>query len=170
MNADERRRGPRYILALSARLWSPAGEELDLIATAHELSVKGFKVETRAELKGGQFVAFSLDMPDGVPLKGRARVAWAKGEAYAHWAGLSFQDLSWKDRRRIGRLLDPDTTDWERIASSAGQAAMTIVVTLAAYRILFERYEVRRTLAEIAPQAAAALLAAWALLNLLRRR
>jgi hypothetical protein len=146
------------------------GRELDSVATAHDVSVKGFKVETSADLKSGQEVAFRLELPAGAAVKGLARVVWTKREPYALWAGVEYSRITWSDKRRLSALVSPPTVDWERLLDTAVRAASAIVVLAALQRVAFHRPDVRETLIALSPKILAAFVAAWALLALLRPR
>ena len=54
MGADDRRTGVRILSEFPLTLLDDKGEGLDPHAVAHDVSDKGFKIESRAELKPGQ--------------------------------------------------------------------------------------------------------------------
>lgn len=151
MKRPERRRAPRLITRLHAALRGEDGAALDSDAIAHEVSMTGFRVETRGPLSRGQMVRFDLELSAGRRAAGRARVAWARREDSGRWAGLHIERMSWRDRRRLRRELWPPTTDWESIAEKAFTAAFWIAVALAGERLAARWSEWSETLFRLAP-------------------
>lgn len=169
MSGDERREGARFITELSVSLHpSKGGEAIDDRATAHDVSVKGFKVETQAQLTENMMLAFTLDLRAGETASGKGRVVWCNRETFACWAGVEIVSMSWGDRRRLKKLVAPDGVDWERLTELCLKLAMALVVLAAAHRILLSGH-LRELFGRLAPKMIALLVMGWALVNLLKR-
>ena len=169
MSADERRDGARFITELSVVLRPAAGgAPLDERATAHDVSVKGFKLETQVELAPNTVVAFTLELPRGEKASGKGRVAWSNRETFATWAGVEIISMSWGDKRRLSNLLTPNQADWERLTDLCIKLVMILVVLAAAHRILFSG-SLRGMLGVMAPKIVALCVMGWALVGMLKR-
>lgn len=169
MSGDERRGDARLITELSVVLLpSKGGEPLDDRATAHDVSISGFKVETQAQLTDNMMLAFTFELPRGETATGKGRVAWTNRESFASWAGVEIVSMPWSDKRRLKKLLNPDTTDWERIGNLCVKLAMIVTVLAAGHRILLSAH-LRDLFAKLAPKMIALLVMGWALVNLLKR-
>jgi hypothetical protein len=166
----ERRTGVRFITDLTVAVRSAEGEALDDRATAHDVSTAGFKLETQAQLEPEQTIAFSLDLPEGARASGRGKVVWAKREAFAVWAGVRVISMSWSDKRRLAKLLKPDTVDWERIFDLAFRTVVILTIVVAAQRLVFARRVEVGELGRFLPRFAALMLMGWAALGMLRGR
>lgn len=168
MSSDDRRQGARFITDLSVTIRGAKGAVLDDRATAHDVSTKGFKLETQAELRKDEELAFTLELPGGKKAHGKGLVVWAKRETFATWAGIKIGGMSWSDKRRLSQMLDPDRADWTRIAELALKAGFVIVLAAALQNIAL-RPGAFTSMAELMPKFAAVLLMAWAMLGLLKR-
>ncbi|MBI2386626.1 MAG: PilZ domain-containing protein [Elusimicrobia bacterium] len=169
MSGDERRSGARFITELSVVLRpSKGGEPLDDRATAHDVSIGGFKVETQAQLTDNMMLSFTFELPRGQTATGKGRVVWTNRETFASWAGVEIVSMPWGDKRRLGKLLNPDGTDWERISNLCIKLAMILTVIAAAHRVLMSAH-LRSLFASLAPKMIALLVMGWALVNLLKR-
>lgn len=169
MSEGERREGARLITELSIVLRpSKGGEPLDDRATAHDVSVNGFKVETQAQLTDNMMLSFTFELPRGETATGKGRVAWTNRESFASWAGVEIVSMPWGDKRRLKKLLNPDSTDWERIANLCVKLAMIVTVLAAGHRVLLSAH-LRDLFAKLAPKMIALLVMGWALVNLLKR-
>ena len=166
--SDERRQGARFITDLSVIVRSAKGASLDDRAIAHDVSVKGFKLETQVDLKQDETIQFTLELPEGHNALGAGRVVWAKRETFATWAGIKVTKMAWADKRRLAKMLDPDQVNWARIGDLALKAAFLIVLAMAAQKIAF-RPKAFAGMAELLPKFAAVILMAWAFLGLIRR-
>ena len=165
---SEKRRAARYITDLALVVRSSDGKTLDERATAHDVSVKGFKLETSASLEKGQKLTFILDLPHGRRAPGRGTVMWAKRETFSTWAGVRLDKLAWTDKRRIAKMIDPDQVDWTNIGDLALKAVFAVVV-VAALQKMFLQPGTATSLGPLIPKFAAILAMAWALMGLLRR-
>lgn len=169
MSEEDRRDGTRFITELSAVLFpSAGGAALDDRATAHDVSPKGFKVETQAPLTQGMLISFSLELPLGLRVGGKGRVVWSNRESFATWAGVEIVSIPWGDRRRLGAYLNPEQTDWSRLMGLGVKLVMALTVVVAAHRIFYSAH-LRELLVQLAPKAFALLVMGWALLGLLKR-
>lgn len=169
MSDDERRTGVRFITDLSVVLRpSKGGEPIDDRATAHEVSLKGFKIETQAQLAENTIVSFSLELPMGRRAAGKGRVVWSSRETFATWAGVEILSMSWVDKRRLSQLLHPDSVDWSRLSNLCVKLVMALTVIAAAHRVLHSS-ALRGLLVTLAPKIIALFLMAWALAGLLKR-
>lgn len=169
MSADERRGGARLLTDLSVVLRpSKGGEPIDDRAVAHDVSINGFKVETQAHLADNMLLSFTLELPKGETATGKGRVVWTNRETYACWAGIEILSLPWSDKRRLGKLINPDTVDWERLTRLSITLVMSLTVLAAAHRILTSAH-LRGLAVELAPKIVALLVMGWALVGLLKR-
>jgi len=167
--SDERRDGVRFITDLSVVLrLEKGGATIDDRATAHDVSVKGFKVETQSELEVNSVLLFSLELPQGRRADGRGRVVWSNRETFATWAGIEILSMSWGDKRRLNQLLNPDSVDWERLTSLCLKLVMVLTVITAAHRVIYSP-ALRGLLATLAPKIIALFVMGWALVGLLKR-
>lgn len=165
---SERRRGARHITDLALVLRSSDGRTLDGRAVAHDVSVKGFKLETSAALDKGQKLSFILDLPGGRRAPGRGTVMWAKRETFATWAGVRLDKLAWADKRRISKMIDPDQIDWAHIGDLALKAVFAVVMVVSLQKMIFQP-GTAASLGPLLAKLAAMLAMAWALTGLLRR-
>jgi hypothetical protein len=165
---DERRTSTRILTEFPLSLLDDKGEILDRHAVAHDVSDKGFKIETMAELKTGQFVRFGLSLDADGDIKGRARIVWCERTDLSYWAGGQFLSMSWRDRRRVRRITSPSDVDWNLLADKAIWALSILLVTIVGWKLLQSPLW-REVLGGLAPTALAALAMGWALRELLRR-
>lgn len=169
MSGDERRTGARFITELSVVLRpSKGGEPIDDRATAHDVSVKGFKVETQAQLAENMILSFTLELPMGASATGKGRVVWNTRETFATWAGVEIVSMSWGDKRRLSQLLNPDRADWERLTNLCIKLAMVLTVVAAAHRIVLSA-PLRALFGALAPKIIALAVMGWALVGMLKR-
>jgi hypothetical protein len=167
--SGEKRESARFITEMSAVLRAvKGGATIDDRATAHDVSLKGFKVETQAQLAEKGEIAFTLLLPEGARVEGTGRVVWTSKESWATWAGIEFVKLSWSDKRKLSVLLEPGSVDWSRIGSSASKLVFCVVVVSAAHRLLYSP-SARGVLVELTPKIVALVLMGWACLNLVRK-
>ncbi|UPT72517.1 MAG: PilZ domain-containing protein [Elusimicrobiota bacterium] len=165
----EKRESARFITDLPAVLRTVKDAKvIDDHATAHDVSTKGFKVETQVELAEQAQLAFTLDLPGGGKVEGLGRVVWANRETWATWAGVEIVKMTWSDKRRLANLLSPDRVDWARISSSASKLLFVLVVVTATHRVL-NSVHARETLAALAPKIVALVVMGWAFLGMIRR-
>ena len=166
---DNRRESARFITELPALIRAvKGGATIDDRATAHDVSMKGFKIETQASLAEKGEIGFTLFLAQGSKVEGVGRVVWTNKESWATWAGVEFVKLSWSDKRKLSVLLEPGSVDWARIGNSASKLIFCVVVVSAAHRLLYSP-SARGVLVELAPKIAALVLMGWAFLNLVRR-
>lgn len=166
---SDRREGPRFITEMPAGLRTVKdGKSIDDRATAHDVSLKGFKIETQAQLAENSRLAFTLELPGGEKASGVGRVVWMNKEAWATWAGVEIEKMPWGDKRRLANLLSPDRVDWARISGSATKLLFALVVVTAAHRLL-RSPSAREVLYELTPKIVALTLMGWSLVNLLKR-
>jgi hypothetical protein len=166
---DNRRAAARVLTDFPLALMNENGVELDAHAVAHDVSDKGFKAESRAELVDGQVVRFRLGIDATGDVIGRARIVWCQRTDLSFWAGAQFVGLSRKDRRRIRRITSPSDVDWNLIADRAIVALGLTLCTLAAWTAATNKVW-RTVMSDLTPQVVACLIAGWALRELLRRR
>lgn len=169
MSGEERRTSARFITEMSVILRPAAGgAPIDDRAIAHDVSMKGFKVECGVQLPENAVLAFTLELPMGAHASGKGRVAWSNREPFATWAGIEITAMSWGDKRRLSQTLDPDRVDWARLTNLCVKLVMALTVTAAAHRILFSA-QLRGVLASMMPKIVALFVMGWALLGLLKR-
>lgn len=145
------------------------GPVLDESATAHNVTESGFTLETEAELGANAAILFVLELPDGGRVSGEGRVMSLKKEAFAGWADIRVTRMSWRDRRRLARVLNPDCVDWSKVLSLAIKAVVALTVISAARKLLYQRQDMLALASNLAPKFAALLLMGWSFLGLLRR-
>ena len=166
---ENRRQAARILSEFPLVLLDDNGVLLDRHAVAHDISDKGFKIETRAELKPGQFVRFALSLDAEGDVKGRAQIVWGEGIELSNWAGAQFIKMSWRDRRRVRSITSPSDFDWDALADKAIVALSILLVTIVGWSLLSSALW-RDVLGRMFPTALAALALGWALRELLRRR
>lgn len=165
---DERRTSARILSEFPLTLLDDKGEVLDQHAVAHDVSDKGFKIESRAELKKGQFVRFALSLDADGDIKGRGRIVWSERTDLSYWAGAQFMKISWSDRRRVRRITDPSSMDWNALADKTILALSLLLATIVGWRLLSSNLW-REIIGGLIPTALAAFAMGWALKELLRR-
>ncbi len=164
-----RRASARILTEFPLTLLDEKGVELDAHAVAHDVSDKGFKAESRAELTPGQIVRFRLGIDASGDVIGRARIVWSQRTDLSYWGGAQFLGLSRGDRRRVRRVTSPSDVDWNAIADRAIAALGVMLATLIAWSMATSALW-RTVLADLFPKIVACLVAGWALRVLLRRR
>lgn len=164
----ERRKAARILTDFSLILLDEKGGELDGRALAHDVSDRGFKAETQAELAKGQTVRFRLTVHEGREIRGRAKIVWSHREELAWWAGAQFVGLSWGDRRLLRRVTSPSDVDWNGIADRAIVALSLLLAVMVAWSALSSPVW-RGVLEDIFPKAVAAVVMGFALKALLSK-
>lgn len=169
MNPNDRRDGVRYLTDLSVLLRpEKGGPPLDERATAHDVSLKGFRLESSAQVEPGTTLRFTLDLQRGARASGTGRVVWSRRETFATWAGVEIVDMPWGDRRRLRRMLHPDDVDWTSLMNLCVKAVMAITVVTAAHRVITSP-ELRRLLLALSPKILALFLLGWSIANFFKR-
>ena len=169
MSDDERRVGARFLTELTVCLRATKGGEiLDDRATAHEISTKGFKIETQFALAEKALVSFVIELPDGRGVAGKGRVVWANREQLATWAGIQITAMSWGDKRRLSALINPDQVNWSRIVDLCVKLVIIVTVIIASHRLLISPLA-RGVLSRMAPKIIALMIMGWALIGMLKR-
>ncbi|MBI4060512.1 MAG: PilZ domain-containing protein [Elusimicrobia bacterium] len=169
MSGAERRTGARFLADFGVVLSAlKGGAPIDERAIAHDVSLKGFKVETQAALARGEVVAFALELPSGGRAAGKGRVVWSSREPLATWAGVEIVSMSWGDKLRLNGLLRPDSVDWARLRSLCVTLIAALTLIAAARRIIGDA-ALRGALPTLVPKIIALLAMGWALAGLLKR-
>jgi len=166
--SDERRTSARILTEFPLTLSDEQGQVLDPHAIAHDVSDKGFKIETHAELSKGQLLRFALALDAEGDIKGRARIVWAERADISYWAGAQFLKVSWADRRRLGRITRPSDYDWDALADRTIFSLSLLLAVIVGYRALSSTLW-RGIIGDLIPTAVAAFAMGWALKELLRR-
>mgnify|MGYP001559908053 CR=1 FL=1 len=148
---------------------SDGGPALDECATAQDVSVSGFTLETQAELSRDEAFLFMLELPDGGRVSGAGRVTSVKKGAFAARVEIKVTRISWRDKRLLARALDPDVVDWSKVMGLAIKAIFALTVITAARKLRYPRPDVRAGAGQRAPTVIALRLMGWSLLALLRR-
>lgn len=167
--SDERRTSARILTEFPLTLSDDQGELLDPHAIAHDVSDKGFKIETHAEVTKGQTLKFALSLDADGDIKGRARVVWCERADISYWAGAQLLKISWADRRRLRRITSPSDFDWDALADRTILTLSLLLAAIVGYRLLSSSLW-RGVLGDLVPTAVAAFALGWALKELLRRR
>lgn len=169
MSGEDRRDGVRWLTDLSVVLRpEQGGPPIDDRATAHDVSMKGFRLESQAQIEVDTVLSFSLDLQRGARAAGKGRVVWSKRETYATWAGVEITEMAWGDRRRLKRMIYPDDVDWTRLSQLCLKFVMAITVLAATHRVMTSP-ELRKLLIVMSPKIVALLLVGWAILNFFKR-
>lgn len=168
MGADDRRKATRILSEFPLTVLDDKGGLLDNHAVAHDVSDKGFKIESRTELKPGMFVRFSLALDAEGDVKGRARIVWCERTDLSYWAGGQFLNMSWSDRRRVRRITSPSGVDWNLLADKLIVMLGVLLLTLLGWRLM-SNSQWRGVLGDLIPTAFAACALGWALVTLLSR-
>jgi PilZ domain len=166
--SDERRTSARILSEFPLTLSDDRGEALDPHAIAHDVSDKGFKIETHAELKKGQTLRFGLSLDGEDPIQGRARIVWCERTDISYWAGAQFLKVSWADKRRLRRVTSPSDFNWDALADRTIYSLTLLLAVILGWRALSSPLW-RGILGDLVPTAVAAFAMGWALKELLRR-
>ena len=167
--SDERRDDARMITELFVTLRAvKGGEVIDERATAHDISTKGFRVETQAQMSEKTLISFTMDLPGGERASGSGRVVWASRESWATWAGVEITSMSWAAKRRLTHLLHPPRVDWSGLSKTSTKLLVALVVITAAHRLLYSPIA-QSVLMKMAPKLIALGLMAWALREMFKK-
>lgn len=169
MSAEDRRDGVRFLTDLSVVLRpEKGGPPLDERAMAHDVSMKGFRLESQAQIEVDSVLSFTLDLQRGARASGKGRVVWSKRETFATWAGVEIIEMPWGDRRRLKQLIHPDDVDWTSFSQLCVKFIMAITVVAAAHRLATSP-ELRKFLWMMSPKILALFLLGWAISNLFKK-
>jgi hypothetical protein len=167
--SEERREGTRFITDLSVVIYAADGRKpLDDRATAHDVSMNGFKLETETPLEPNTLISFTLSLPQGATAAGKGKVVWANRETFATWGGIEIVSMGWGDKRRLSAMLNPARVDWTNLTDVSFKLVMIVTVVIAASRILHSA-QLRGVLTLLMPKIAALLVMGWALVNLFKK-
>lgn len=166
-----RRSAARFLTELDLVVRDLSGRELDARSQAHDVNHKGFRAQTRAQLKAGDEFRFELVMSEGEqPVKGVARVAWVEPNPWGGWnIGAKITKVSWTDGRRLRALFHVKGFDFAGLAGKAWMAAYWAVIFAGFYNLIYRQPQWRQVFAGLIPVIVALLFLAWALLTLLKR-
>ena len=165
--SSNRRTSTRILTAFSLVLTDADGEIVDERAIAHDLSEKGFKLETQAALKKDQTVGYRLELSAGGEIKGHARIVWVQRTDLSNWGGAEFTRLTRDARKRVRREISPSDVDWGVIADKA-LVALVLILAVSVIGAGLNDFAWRRTTFEVFPQAVAIVAMGWSLLELVR--
>ena len=168
MDGENRRKATRILSEFALTLLDDKGEVLDQHAVAHDVSDKGFKIESRAELKPGQFVRFALALDADGDINGRASIVWSERSDLSYWAGAQFLNIARRDLRRVRRITNPSAVNWNALADRLIISLSALLATILGWRLLSDPMW-RGILGGLMPTVIAALVAGWALLAMLGR-
>ncbi|HAZ08089.1 MAG TPA: hypothetical protein DCZ01_06110 [Elusimicrobia bacterium] len=166
---DERRQTTRILNEFYVVLQDDKGGLIDDHALAHDVSDKGFKVETNGVLEKGQDLRFRLHLFERQEILGRGRVVWVDRTGLALWGGVEFRSLPGADRRRLRRLTRPSNVKWPVIIDKAFIAAFWATASVVLWIGLMSPV-LRGVMLDLAPKALAAVAMGWSLKELLRPR
>lgn len=167
--SDERRDGPRFITDLSVTVFSADGRApIDERATAHDVSMHGFKLETEAVLEPNTIVTFTLALPQGETATGKGKIVWANRETFATWGGVEVVSMGWRDKRRLSAMLRPPSVDWSNLTDVSFKLLMALTVIIAASRISHSS-QLRDVLRALSPKIVALLVMGWAFVNFFKK-
>lgn len=166
MSDPERRNTERSLTELPIALQDEKGVVLDDHAVAHDVSAKGFRLETHVDLAPGQVIRYRLALAADRDLRGSAKVVWSQRTDFGLWAGAEFSSLSWSDKRLLRRVLKPRTADWVLITMKVFLATFWISVILAFWYGVRSPFW-RPQIFWLAPKAVAGVILGWSLRELL---
>lgn len=170
MSANQRRQ-PRSLAEVAAVVREPGGKLIDDRAQAHDLSVSGFRLETRARIERGEAVQFELVLAEDQIARGRAEIVWVREDQWGWYnCGVKITKLSWADAGRLKRFIYEPGYDFVLLARRALWAVFWIVLAAGLHNFAFHQPEARRLARQLAPVAGACVILGWSLLTLLRRR
>jgi hypothetical protein len=141
------------------------GAMLDEHAIAHDLSEKGCRAETVADLQVGQDVRcrFVINKTD---LRCTGRVTWAQRTDFAVWSGVEFRGLSWYERRVLRDATQGPRADWLLIAGKALFAVCFITAALGLWFGMLSAFW-RPQIVDLIPKAFAAVALGWSIREML---
>lgn len=167
--SEERREGARFLTDVSVTLFSADGKTpVDERATAHDVSLNGFKVETEATLEPNTIVVFALALPQGQTASGKGKIVWANRETFATWGGVEIVSMGWRDKRRLSEMLNPSRVDWSNLTDVSFKLVMALTVIIAASRV-FRSAQLREVLSALAPKIIALFVMGWAFVNFFKK-
>ena len=166
---DERRQTTRIINEFYVVLQDDKGGLIDDHALAHDVSDKGFKVETNGVVEKGQDLRFRLHIVEGKEIFGRGRVVWVDRTGLALLGGVEFRSLPGADRRRLRRLTRPSNVKWSVIIDKAFVAVFWATASVALW-IGLTRPVLRGVILDLLPKVFAVLAMGWSLKELLSTR
>ncbi|MBI3549366.1 MAG: hypothetical protein HY078_10035 [Elusimicrobia bacterium] len=108
----EHRRHVRYERALKLTIFGMDMSLLDETTNLSDVSRKGMKFETVANIKPGDYFRFKLEVPDYGFVDGKGRARWsqvgASGVTYV--IGAEITSMGWGASRALKRFLEPGRT------------------------------------------------------------
>lgn len=171
MSWEERRSDERRLLDAELSLRDASGRLLDAHARAQELSLDGFRAQTRCGLRPGEHVHFTLTLDAETQVRGEAVVAWSAAEPFGPYsAGARITRLRWRDRGRLRRALAGPAYDFARLVRLTLRALYWIVIALGLHNIAFHQPALRRLAVELIPVLLAVAVMGWSLHVLLVRK
>ncbi|MEK7388524.1 MAG: hypothetical protein AAB036_02375 [Elusimicrobiota bacterium] len=146
-----------------------SGDLLDDDALARHMSTSAFTVETQAVLEQNTHIIFMAQLPDGDTIPGEGIVISAEHSSTLNVAEIVILKMSWRDKRRLSRALNPNSIDWERLAVVSAQAVIVLVVITATKKLLFEHREMWGLISYLGLRLVALMLMGWAFLGLIKK-
>lgn len=137
-------------------------------ATAHDITLKGFKAESQEQIPEKTVVYFTLELNEGDTAAGVGKVAWSRRETFAAWAGVEITSMAWGEKRKLNRRLNPDSIDWARLFDLCFKLIMSMTVVISAHRI-YRDAMLRGVFYSILPKAVALIIMGWALVGMLKK-
>ena len=131
-----RRRQERFLIDLPLCLWDASHRLIDSQALAHDVTPAGFGFETKHDLRHVGLVYFELRLPGGESASGAAQVMWCRRGDWGSWAGANIGQLSWRDRRKIMKVIHRPGYDWSGLANRAVIGGLAVILAVAAQKIL----------------------------------
>ncbi len=164
-----RRSTARFLTDLDLEIADASGKVLDASAQAHDVTHKGFRAETKVEIKDGTVFRFTLKVEDAEPITGQAQVAWI---GQSPWGGTTFGakivKISWRDSRRLAANLRSAGYDFVALAGKAMRMVWWIVVVAGLNAVIFHRPDAQKIFMELVPVMIALFFLGWGLLLLFR--
>jgi len=167
-----RRASARFLTDLDLVISDKDGTVLDGSAQAHDISPKGFRAETKLEMKEGDVFHFSLEAEDREeePITGRAQVAWTGQNPWGGTnIGVKITKISWRDSRRLAANLFRGGYDFAGLARKAMRAVWWVVLIAGINSVVFHQPTARKLFIDMAPVLAATFFFACGLLLLVKK-
>ena len=168
MSGENDRRFQRFLTELDLVLAQAGGAVIDEHAQAHDISPRGFRIETRTRLAEGSKVAFEMTLGNGDRVKGTAEIVWVGQNQWgACLAGAKITRISWRDSGRLKQAIYRPGFDFVGLARKAFWGLYVVIVVVALQNVVLEESMTRELIWKLAPVIGALVALGWSLLVLL---
>ena len=165
---ESRRKAPK-LCDFELLLRDTKGTVIDLHSRAQDVTMGGFRAETRVLLREGQDTGFEMILDHKQAVSGRARVVWVAIDSRGVYVvGFKIRRISWRDSRRLRAAISESAYDFVQLARNLFRTIYWIVVAIALHNITYHQPVTLSMITSLTPVAVALAVAAWAMLTLLR--